>query len=226
MKTTIKILTLLLLFSNIAKTENNDTDKIKKPNNILAISTLKFNVLYVGLDNPVEIAVCNINCNQISATIDNGEIKKNQDNIWTVYNLNNPGIATIKIFTDNNGKKEFLVERVFRVMQIPDPVPMIANSKGGYVDKNLILSAPYLIAVLENFFLDGADFKIISFEFSTLKDGGILFTRNISGNQLTQECIELCSSAKPGQKIYFDYIIAKGTDGIKRTLPALVIIIN
>ncbi|MDD5569776.1 MAG: GldM family protein [Bacteroidales bacterium] len=223
MKTTIKILIVLLMLSNIAKTENNDT--IKKHNNVFAVSTSKLNVLYIGLDNPVEIAVCNLNFNQISATIDNGEIKKNEDSTWTVR-VYSYGNAVIKIFADNNGKKEYIGERIYRVKQIPDPVPMIVGSKEGYIEKNSILIAPYLIAVLKDFLFDGVKFTIVSFEFSTLGEKGMLFTRNLTGSQLSQECLDKCMSARPGQKIFFDNIIAKGPDGIKRPLPALVLIIN
>ena len=111
----------------------------------------------------------------------------------------------------------------YRVKRVPDPIATAANSKGGPINKNL-LAAGNIIPVLENFDFE-LYFKVTSFQMSIFGKGrDPIIGKEGSGSQLTAEMRELIQRARPGDKIFFEYIKAKmatGSDQSTRSLPPL-----
>lgn len=86
----------------------------------VAIALDKMNVLYIGVDNPVTIAVPNVASDKIFVNIDNGSITGSNGKY--VVHVTKVGIASIQVGTIKNDRKELLAEQVFRVKMMPDPV--------------------------------------------------------------------------------------------------------
>ena len=107
-------------------------------NSQIAISPTKMNVLYIGVDNPLEIAVFNISVNKLKVTINHGTIinKANNQFIARVLKV---GSAKIIIYNGNT----LIGERLFRVERIPDPRAVIGNNpqndRGGLITKSELL---------------------------------------------------------------------------------------
>ncbi|MDD5570771.1 MAG: gliding motility protein GldM [Bacteroidales bacterium] len=186
------------------------------------VAAEKMNVFYIGLDNPVSVSVPGMSDDKVFVSMSNGQIRKVGKGKYMVR-VGGKGEARVNVTADLGGAKKSMGAFTYRIKKIPDPIPMIAGSKGGPVNKNAIAAAPYLNAVLEDFLFDGVRYTVIGFEFSTLGQGGLLFTRNLSGSQLTPECIEKCKTGRSGQKVFFDNIQARGPDGTTRRLPALIL---
>jgi hypothetical protein len=86
----------------------------------VAIALDKMNVFYIGIDNPITIAVPNIPSDKLLVTINNGLIKgSNGKYIVRVATL---GEATITVATIKDDRKVLLSTQTFRVKRIPDPV--------------------------------------------------------------------------------------------------------
>ncbi len=67
--------TSLILLSFGENPKNESKNEVKQENQI-SVSATKMNILYVGLDNPLDIAIPNESSENISVSIDNGTVEK------------------------------------------------------------------------------------------------------------------------------------------------------
>jgi beta-lactamase regulating signal transducer with metallopeptidase domain len=173
------------------------------------------NVLYLGIPNPIEIAVPGVTSNKVSATITNGTINRTTTG-WEVIPASfDDLVLTILV----NNKK--VNEKKFRVKPIPAPVAVFAGINNGALSKKDALLSGTLEAELKDFFWD-LKFKIESFTFAFSKDG---FDREITskGNKLTDEMKSIIYDLKRGQYIIFKDIKAVGPDAKINDLNPLIL---
>lgn len=189
---------------------------VAKQNKVIAVSPVKMAVFYIGLDNPVEIAICDVPAKYITATIDSGEIKNMGEGKFIVKVNSGVSVTKINVFETYNGKTTKIGERLFRVKRVPDPVAYIGGVKSGLINKNVIASSQMLVAKLDNFDFD-LTFKITSFTFLINIKGDIV-PIYCSGNMLSAAILAIISKAAPGARIYFEDIKAMGPDGTIRAL--------
>ena len=106
----------------------------------IAVSPTKLNVLYVGVDNPLNIAVAGVNAEDIIVTISQGTIVKTDTNY--IARVTKQGTAEIKIFKNT----ELLGTQNFRVKIIPDPIITVGenNLTGGYILKEKLMACEKL----------------------------------------------------------------------------------
>ncbi len=69
---------------------------------------------------------------------------------------------------------------------------------------------------------DCGEFKVISFEVTFKRKGGPIVYTNTGASLKTNELTAL----KPGTKVFFDNIQAKGPDGKIKTLPGITLILK
>jgi GldM C-terminal domain len=96
---------------------------IKTKAQYVAVSADKMNVIYIGIDNPITIAVGGISNDKINVTASGGDIRKAQDDTYIVT-VSRPGKMTI--YVEWNGKKE---AHDYRVK--PMPMPEVVLKKVG-----------------------------------------------------------------------------------------------
>ena len=175
------------------------------------------NVLYLGIPNPIEIAVPGVTSDKVSATITNGTINKTTTG-WKVKPSSfDDLVLTILV----NNKK--VNEKTFRVKPIPSPVAVFAGINNGAASKDVLVTGT-LEAELKDFLWD-LKFEIESFTLAFSKDG---FDREITskGNKLTDEMKSIISDFKRGQYIIFKDIKAIGPDGKIKDLNQLILKID
>ena len=116
--------------TDIKKSETPNAEPNVNVNGVAAAT--KMNVLYLGIANPIEIAVPGVTSDKVSATITNGTINRTTSG-WEVKpsSLND---LVLTILVDN--KK--VNEKKFRVKPIPSPVAVFAHKSNGTVSKRCI----------------------------------------------------------------------------------------
>lgn len=179
----------------------------------MSIAPTKMNVFYIGVPNPVTISVAGVADKDVNPSISTGTIKRDKDG-WIVTVPNEAKEAIISVNAKMGDKVKKMGQTKFRVKRVPDPKPFIANKNEGVINKD-VLSAGSLIPRMENFDFE-MDFTITSFVFSIVQ--GDVIEQPVRGNRLDSKCISMIKSAKRGQKVYFESIIAKGPDGSTRKL--------
>ena len=204
-----------------------DGSTIKKPfkqeymvaEAMLVVSPTYMNVFYVGVDNPVSISVPGVPADKIYADITNGVIQKT-GNSWVVK-PRSPGMATVLVTAEIDGKRKPMGGMEFRVKNMPDPVAKVGGLKGGGVDRNTLGAQNVVVADMENFDFK-ATFTVTGFTISANIKG---FARDESSksNRITDEQKNLIKSLDKGTKCIFTDITAVGPDGKVRDLNGIIL---
>jgi len=203
----------LVLLSLFICSEKNLAQK--NPGDIVAIELTKMNILYLGIDNPIKVAVSGCRISDVKVNAVNAEIRNTQGNLYV--QPKNVGTVTISVYC----KDKLHRNAQFRVKRVPDPIAKIGSVRGGNISKSALMAQRFLNADLANFDFDYS-YKIIQFTMSITTDG---FAREFvsNSNKFTKEQISAFQKIKRGQKIYFENIKAKGPDGTIRVLSNLII---
>jgi hypothetical protein len=189
------------------------------------VAATKMNVLYVGLDNPISVAVPGIANDKVSISISGGNIvsKGNGNYFITVPSEIISKTVDINVFyTNESGQKLSAGSYSFRVMGVPVPRSYIVGaSSSGPTLKGELVSVGKVIAYLEGFAFEGVGFTVDSY---TITQSSSAKTIQVKGNLFTQEVKDLINSCKSGDKLYFDDIKASGLGNTYKLSSVIVVI--
>jgi hypothetical protein len=118
----------------------------------VSVSCDKMNVLYIGVDNPITVAVSNYDVSKIFVKVDSGIISgENGHYNWKVFR-HTPFGASISIYTKINGMDSLLEKFIYRVKRVPEAVLKVGGMIN-YSTINILMLRPQrgVAAVLENF---------------------------------------------------------------------------
>lgn len=182
------------------------------------VSATNMNVLYLGIANPVEVAVPGVLSDKVTVTLSNGTINK-VSNGWEVFPANT---GEVVFMISVNGKK--IADKTFRVKTIPFPVAVFAGKNTGAVSKTEALKVETLEAKLLDFAWD-INFKISSFSFLLSDESGdrMEFAKD---NRITEKMKSLLANLQRGQTIAFKDIKATGPDGRTVALSPIILKID
>jgi beta-lactamase regulating signal transducer with metallopeptidase domain len=185
---------------------------------VTSIAPTKLNVLYIGVENPVNISVSEYAADDITVSIDNGSISgKNGEYIVKVHQ---PGKAVITV----SAKGKTIKETEFRVKYLPPPVVALKGSsnkngliKGGDISTDDLLKAGGIRLTIENSEYE-LPMKIASFDMVVKKaDKTVIKTAATTTDSYSAEQIELIKSLDKGQRVTFENIVASGPGGNRKT---------
>ncbi len=191
---------------------------------LLVVSPTKLNLFYTGIDNPVEISVPGVAGDKISATIDNGLIRK--EGKGYIVNPKRLGPAHVTVTAEiEKGKRVNMGTKEFRVKLVPDPVAKVNGIKGsGSIDKAVLLAQTGVVAEMENFEFD-LTFKVTEFTVETVVSG-FSVEKSVKSNRFSNEQLTLMKNISRGQKVYITDIKAVGPDGTTRQLGSIALSIK
>ncbi|MCJ7820834.1 MAG: gliding motility protein GldM, partial [Bacteroidales bacterium] len=113
----------------------NSSYSVGAPN--VVVSPTAMNVLYQGIQNPMDISVPGVGSDKLSVKMTNGDIKKgkykNYRGDWIAQPRSLGQNAQIIVSANINGKVQNFPPVEFRVRRIPDPVAKFANMTEGNV---------------------------------------------------------------------------------------------
>jgi GldM C-terminal domain len=191
-------LSLFLLFSL----------KIHAQKSVVALE--KMNVLYMGVGNPVSVAVEGVEDNKLKVSIDNGSIVKNAEGGYTVKTTRT-GLAIVTV--EWQGGK---AERKFKVKPLPDPVAMVENYGQGHLKADTDISLT-LFVIFENFDFD-CRASVAGFKLTRTSKNGESKQVNVQG-AFSQDCADLIKNKKIGDTfVYSDIRCLCPGDALPRLL--------
>ena len=184
----------------------------QKPNSV--VSADKMNVLFIGLDNPVSISVPGVPNNKVKPSIEGAGASLSPDPklggghyIASVSSATG-GKATIRVSAEVGGKQMPMGAFEYRVKSVPNPVAtMGGKAEGGPINKNLLMASS-MIPVMKDFYFE-LFWQITEFKMSIAGKGIEYAEFTGKGNQLDDNMRSVISRAKPGTKVYFEYIRGK-----------------
>lgn len=177
---------------------------------ITAVESVRMNVLYLGVDNPVKIAASGYDASDLSVSIDNGTITG--ENGVYVIRPKTPDSAIVTV--SKNGKD--IQKTIFRVKTVPAPVAKIAGKKGGTFLKQELLEQEGIYAEMENFDFD-LNFDIVGFTVLTIYNGYV-FDAQSNSDSFTDKQKKIIASTVNGSPVYIQDIRCKDKDGAIREI--------
>ena len=185
------------------------------------IAPVNMNILYEGLENPVEVAVPGIASENIRIEVSNASFEKKGNQFMIVPRAGVAGTtATITVFAKTESGEQNMGEQIFRINRVPEPVAKINNQKEGKIRKETLLNQKEIVADMEGFLFD-MKWTITSFRILTEKEGYIS-----NSNLFTKEQIDFIRTLDKGQKIVIDNIRATGPGGRSRGLASIELILD
>jgi len=188
------------------------------------ISPTKMNVLYIGVDNPIDISVSGFDDSKVTAHLSGGggflRKKGSGHYIARVKKASKAG-ATISVSAkDEDGNSHSMGRMKFRVKNIPKPEASIARSNGGSIKRSKLLAQKLVKAELKNFAFD-LKFKVRSFNVSA-SIGGFEQEKKSNSSNITPAQKNIIKKVKKNGRVMFTNIKAVGPDGKTKKLNAIV----
>ena len=189
-----------------------------------SVSPDKNNVFYIGVDNPITIAVENTSCKSLIVKSTNGEIEGKSGTY--VLCSSKVGRADIIIYKKVAGHLKEIGRSYFRVKSLPDPVAKIGPSSGGNISKVILQNQEFIRAELEGF-----DFQLMSrvdsFTICIIRGDTCLYKeiKNIGG-KLNAQVKNALSGIKNNDTVIFKKIFASGPDGVSKGLAPILLFIT
>ena len=184
---------------------------------VVSVAADKMNVLYIGVDNPITVAVSGIADKEIQVRSDEVRVLPQGEGKYIVQ-AERPGTASLRV----ESKGKLLQESVFRVKRIPDPVVLINGKEQRKMSAEDFKSLE-LKALLENFDFDAMctieQFTLVRVPF---RENAIEVVNK--GAALKTDAVHLIQAASIGDLYLFHSIEARCPgDTDRRKLKSLTI---
>lgn len=191
---------------------------------VTAVALTKANVVYIGIENPVNISVSGYAANAIEVAIDNGTITGESGEY--IIKPATPGkvLVTVKAggktVRETELKAKFLASPVVALIPAPGSSSLI---KGGRITKEALLKSGGVITTVENADIE-LPFKVSSFTLSVITSNNEQGTSAVSSaDKFSAEQVKLIQSLKKDQRVIIDDVMAAGPDGKPRKAPTSMV---
>ena len=195
------------------------------------VAPVLMNVLYSGIDNEIRIAVPGVASQNVNASMTNGSLTHKGNDIWIAKPAKAGTEAIISVSAKMpDGRTQEMSKNNFRVRPLPDPKPYLTVEglpfDGGALSKAALMNINVAEAAIDDGILK-ISFTVLRFEVLTTNDMGMT-TREVSnGAQFSDRQKALIRGLSRGTAVYIRGMVARGPDGLDRTLKSpLEIIIN
>lgn len=213
MKTILRCFILIVsaLPSQLSAQLNSPGNSVVNENAVVCPTAM--NVLYIGVDNPVQIAVPGISSGQLSVT---GCGITHTGGIDYIAKPQKVGLDTV-VITVKKGKSQSVYNNVFRVRRIPDPYVYVGKSKGGALQVGEFRACRKLEVGNPDFIFQ-VPYKIISFEMVFAPRTGNVVTDVSKSNMFTNMMLDIALKARPGDIIVIQSVVIQMPDARNVTL--------
>lgn len=175
------------------------------------VTNLKENIIYVGIPNPMSVAVNGKWCKDFVLTTDNGRIEKTLADDCS-YDIVPATAGKANLIILSKKDRQEIGRMVFRAKRIPDPIAMVAGKNGGEIRKNILKAQIGITAVLTQFDFD-ARFIVEKFTVSLLHAGKPIFAQECTGARFPPEVIRAFDRLQAGDQVLFSEMTYRAPDG-------------
>lgn len=175
-------------------------------------------LMYMGIDNPIQIQASEIALNSIETEIDFGEVIP----FGGKYYLRFPseGLARLKVFSRNQDGRYLVVQKTYKVVKLPNPVVAMDGKAGGAISKKILQVQDKLSTNSSLIDVEGV-YNILSFDIIRVHRRGKEAVTN-RGEEFSYEARKLLKNTNSGDLIVIDNIKIKATDGTLKDVNPVV----
>jgi gliding motility-associated protein GldM len=197
------------------------------------VSPTAMNVMYYGINNPIDVSVPGISPDKLKIRVVNGSFStekvknskgENFKGSWAVKpNAVGQNVQVI-VTADINGKPVQYAPYDFRVKSIPVPVAIFANKSTGSVPRATAAAQQGVFAILPDFDFD-LQYTITGFTV-LYSDKGSDFEETSNNSNLTPKQKDLIGRLTRGKNLIIKDIKALGPDGRTKELQPVILKID
>ena len=212
---------LLCCLATLFSTAQDGTIKVSKKKPMVVVQPSKMNVLYVGVDNPIEVAVEGMPSTKLALKVSKGTVIG--ENGRYIVNVPSPGTVKIIVYERSANEKLTVIDSVFfRAKMVPVPtVKVFGKRDGDFISVPELNAAVGIIASFDDFDFD-IKISISSFSVS-FAVSGVLYSYSTTGGTFSPEMRSAFAKVKAGTKIYFEEIKSLMPDGKERALSSVML---
>ncbi|MDR0769338.1 MAG: gliding motility protein GldM [Dysgonamonadaceae bacterium] len=200
------------------------------------VASQLMNVMYPGINNPVRIAVPGVPSSDITATMTNGTLTRENENTWIARPAKAGEEAIISVQAKTaDGRLQEMGKSNFKVRPLPTPSTylMVADAKGnlakfegGFIGKAALLNVDGIKVGIDDGLLN-IPFTVLHFETTVIDNLGMDVRETAQGADFTERQKTQIRGVARGKRVLIRGIVARGPDGVERNLRApLEIMIN
>lgn len=191
------------------------------------ISADAMNVLYIGLENPISIAVSGYSPNDVMATMSNGSLTRSGNKWIAKVTQTNPAGAVVSVSVKmRDGSSRKMGEQKYRIKSVPKPESMFGTIESGPATAAQLMVQSAIRGVLPNFVFEGVNFTVTKYNALYVPKKGEAKPTSGTGAAITPALKSWITTARKGDKILVDDIYANGPGGIVKRLNPIVITIQ
>jgi gliding motility-associated protein GldM len=182
-----------------------------------SISAIKMNVLYIGVDNPVSVAVPGVVPDNVTVSATDGVITRTgSKGSYIVRVPEGKRQATIHVSAKVDDKTMPMGAMSFRVRPLPDPKIVLGTINAPTVTAEHLKTVKVVyLSIGEGFAFEGISFTVTGFSFMHIPKEGIPVKLSVEGSSsLSPEMKELCNKAVPGEQVMIFNVKGKGPAGL------------
>ena len=175
-------------------------------------NTRRSGIVYLGVDNPLNILTEGYACSSLSVTTDNGRIEK----IGCFYNYrpSRLGLATFTIYKRQRGKTIKVDTRNLYVKPVPKPIAQVGPyESGSQVPKTGLSVQEGVAAYATNELGFDLTYKVDSFTIVIMYDSTVQFSSRRASNRFDDKIYEAFKAMQPGSIVLVANTWVKGYDG-------------
>ncbi len=179
---------------------------------VVAIQNDMQNIIYVGIQNPLTVAIENCPSTSIELTTNNGKITKAENGHFSII-PEKVGLSTISVYKRNSPKKILIQSYIFRVNRLPVAVSFNGKTKGN-IPALLVYHSAALSAYVYGLEMD-AHFPIIKFTTILNRNGVEIFRRTLqdpNGTRFDETSRNFFKTLQNGDKLCFTNIVYRDMD--------------
>ena len=180
----------------------------------VVISATAMNVLYIGVENPIEITAGN--ANPATVAVSGAGIKSaGGAGKYIAAPTGAPRRESIKVSGKSNEGDPVSGEMEFRIARIPDPYFYLGDKKGGGVSKEFVQGQAGVIARNPDFVFD-LPYRVVSFDVIYAPRSGPVISTTATGNRFSDEQKVVFGKLRGGDRLFFSNVKVRMPDETTR----------
>lgn len=188
----------------------------------LVASPTKMNVLYRGVENPLDLSVPGVPAERMRAVTDNGTVERRGGG-WVVKDLRGPQANLYAVVEDPDGGTRRVGPVHFRVKDLPPPTAEVAGT--GPAETRIKLTRLRAAGGIKAELKDTEfhePWQVLRYRF-TLQRGGTPIVKEVQGQGFSSDVKDMLDRLRPGDVVHFEGIKARlaNGQGPVRDLPSL-----
>ncbi|UEG49744.1 hypothetical protein LK994_13970 [Ferruginibacter lapsinanis] len=182
-----------------------------------------YDEMYLGVDNPVDVAYSAPEGYTQEITLSDGEVVNKSGKYFLRFKKE--GFTKVDVYAVKGGVRKLLQERTFKVILIPNPDVYLSGYKGGTISKDIVKVANSIELKNEASNLSNTVYNCESFDVTLVPFDNPIGEVRVKGNKGTAFSAEskgILKNVKRGDVIILDNFKIQTVDGIIRRIPTVV----